>query len=71
MKLTVRLKAILKIIEIVEVPDFDIAKPAKKRQIEFNNMNVDGRNMLALKRRLQNCIESAIITPPKSGTLQI
>lgn len=42
---------------ITEVPDFDIAKAARKRQIGEDGGNPMDRNLLALRRRLQNCIE--------------
>lgn len=57
MKLKDRLTATLKIMEITEGQDFDIVKAARNRLLGEDCLNPMERNLLALRGRLQHCIE--------------
>lgn len=62
----IRLTVTIKIMGIVEVPDFDIAKSTKKRQIGENQVSPEDRSELPLNRRIKYCIENCRNTAAKS-----
>lgn len=53
-----RLRTTLKVMRIIDVPNFDVAIAEKKRQMDDDKRNADGHNLLALKRRHQPCVEN-------------
>lgn len=48
----------LNLMGIIEVPDFDIEKATKNREIGDKTEDLENPNLLALNRRLAYCIET-------------
>lgn len=53
-----RLTSTLKVIVIIHIPNFDIAKASKNRQMRADNDHADVRSLFAMMRRLQSCTET-------------